>query len=91
MVHIAYVCDRCADGCGKRGCGRYCWRTANPEHAVFGAVEEPWKYPWRFKEIKPGKWYELDPVGFRRVPFTFLRLLNMGRRFARKVRVPWRK
>lgn len=86
MVQVAYVCDRCVERCGKHGCGRCCWRTTNPEHAVFGAVEEPWNYPWRFIEIKPGTWYELDPVGLRRVAFTFLRLLNIGRRFARKVR-----
>ena len=91
MVQVAYVCDRCVEGCGKHGCGRYCLRTTNPEHAVFGAVEEPWNYPWRFREIEPGKWYEFDPVGLRRVAFTFLRLLNIGRRFARKVRAAMEK
>ena len=86
MVQVVYVCDRCAEGCRKHGCVRYCWRTTNPEHAVFGAVEEPWNCPERFMEVEPGKWYEFDPVGLRRVAFTFLRLLNIGRRFARKVR-----
>lgn len=86
MVQVAYVCDRCVEGCRKHGCGRYCWRTTNPEHAVFGAVEEPWNWPCRFREIKPGMWYELDPSGLRWVAFTFLRLLNTARKTAQRMR-----
>ena len=62
-MRVAYICDRRAEGCRRYGC-RFgdgtCFRTTQPEHALFGAVEDPWSYPERFIEIEPGKWYEYD-------------------------------
>lgn len=58
MVQVAYVCDGRTEGCGRTRCGFDCRHTTQPEHARFGAVDDPAKYPNRFTELTPGKWAE---------------------------------
>lgn len=58
MVQVAYVCDGRAEGCKKIRCGDQCRHTTQRRHALYGAVDDPAKYPERFKEIVPGKWIE---------------------------------
>lgn len=57
-VKVAYYCDGLSKCCDSVGCFRlmhpgmdYCRHTFDPEHAVYGACEDPENHPERFHEI----------------------------------------
>ena len=59
-MRCAYICDRRRGACGKRAKCGLCIRTTRPEHALFGAVDDPGMYPERFALLDDGMFYELD-------------------------------